>query len=110
MFLVVVVLISVARVGNAIRVMVLAQGVAVNTRCKPQKAFLKERQVSRVKNIETKLEDGGKKLVLIIDLNQEFGPSSSGKSVTVASTEGNVAVPGREEIKMGINIYKPRPK
>lgn len=44
MFLVVVVPISVARVDNAIRVMVLAQGVAVNTRCNPQKAFLKEKK------------------------------------------------------------------
>ena len=50
------------------------------------------------------------KLVIVVDLNQEFGLSSSGKSITVASTEGNVAVPGREEIKIGLNIYKPRPK
>jgi hypothetical protein len=61
-----------------------------------------------LKNIETKLE--GNKLTLVIDLDKEFGLSSSGKSVTVASTEGNVSVPGREAIKMGINIYKPRPR
>jgi hypothetical protein len=61
-----------------------------------------------LKNIETRLE--GDKLILVIELDKEFGLSSSGKSVTVASTEGNVSVPGREEIKMGINVYKPRSK
>jgi hypothetical protein len=61
-----------------------------------------------VKNIETKLE--GNKLTLVIELDKEYGLSGSGKSVTVASTEGNVSVPGREEIKMGINIYKPHPR
>jgi len=61
-----------------------------------------------MQNIETRLE--GNKLTLVIDLSQEFGLSSSGKSITVASTGGNISVPGREEVKMGINIYKPRPK
>jgi hypothetical protein len=61
-----------------------------------------------LKNLETKIEEN--KLIIIVDLSKEFGLSSSGKSVTVASTEGNVSVAGREDIKMGINIYKPRPK
>ncbi|GCE13745.1 hypothetical protein [Tengunoibacter tsumagoiensis] len=61
-----------------------------------------------MKNIELKVD--GNKLVIEVDLDQEFGLSSSGKSITVASTEGNIAVPGREEIKIGLNIYKPRPK
>lgn len=61
-----------------------------------------------MKNIELKVE--GDKLIIEVDLKQEFGPSSSGKSVTVASTEGNIAVPGYEEVKIGLNIYKPRPK
>lgn len=52
----------------------------------------------------------GDKLIIIVDLNQEFGLSSSGKSITVASTEGNVAIPNREEIKIGLNVYKPKPK
>jgi hypothetical protein len=59
-----------------------------------------------MKNVQLQVE--GTKLVIVIDLEQEFGLSSSGKSVTVASTEGNVSVPGREEIKIGINVYKPR--
>jgi hypothetical protein len=61
-----------------------------------------------MKNVQINVE--GKKLTIVVDLDQEFGLSSSGKSVTVASTEGNVAVPGHEEIKIGLNVYKPRPK
>lgn len=61
-----------------------------------------------MKNVQMNVE--GNKLVIVVDLNQEFGLSSSGKSITVASTEGNIAVPGREEVKIGLNIYKPRPK
>ena len=59
-----------------------------------------------MKNVQLNVE--GNKLIIIIDLDQEFGLSSSGKSITVASTEGNVAVPEREEIKLGVNVYKPR--
>ena len=61
-----------------------------------------------MKNVEINVD--GDKLVIMVDLKQEFGPSSSGKSITIASTEGNISVPGREEIKMGLNIYKPRAK
>ncbi len=61
-----------------------------------------------MKNIEMNVE--GDKLIIVVDLKQEFGLSSSGKSITVASTEGNVAIPNHEEIKIGLNVYKPRPK
>lgn len=61
-----------------------------------------------MKNIQMNVE--GNKLVIVVDLDQEFGLSSSGKSVTIASTEGNVSVPDHEEVKIGLNIYKPRPK
>ncbi len=61
-----------------------------------------------MKNVEMKVD--GNKLTIVVDLSQEFGLSSSGKSVTIASTEGNVAVPGFEEVKIGLNVYKPRPK
>jgi hypothetical protein len=52
----------------------------------------------------------GNKLIITVDLNQEFGLSSSGKSITIASTEGNISVPGREDVKVGLNVYKPKPK
>ena len=48
----------------------------------------------------------GNMLVIKVDLSKELGPSSSGKSVLIASTEGNVGVPGWEEIKVGLNVYK----
>ena len=59
-----------------------------------------------MKNVEMNVE--GNKLIITVDLDQEFGPSSSGKSITIASTEGNVAIPEREDIKIGLNVYKPR--
>lgn len=56
-----------------------------------------------MKNIEMSVE--GESLVLKIDLSKSFGPSSSGKTIIVASSEGNVTVPGRSE-KIGINVYR----
>jgi hypothetical protein len=61
---------------------------------------------SRVKNIEAKVQ--GDKLVITVDLSKNFGLSGSGKSVMIASTEGNVAVPGREDVKIGLNVYRPQ--
>lgn len=52
----------------------------------------------------------GTKLTVEIDLSKSFGESSSGKSIVVATTAGNVAVPGHEEVKIGINAYKPKKK
>jgi len=40
------------------------------------------------------------------DLTKEFGPSSSGKTIIIASTEGNISIPGAEEKKIGLNIYR----
>ncbi len=61
-----------------------------------------------LKNIQMSVE--GNKLIITVDLDQEFGLSSSGKSITIASTEGNISVPGREDVKVGLNVYKPKPK
>ncbi|HEX6079417.1 MAG TPA: hypothetical protein VF197_07285 [Methylomirabilota bacterium] len=47
----------------------------------------------------------GNILTITVDLSKEFGPSSSGKTIIVASTEGNVTVPEREE-KIGLNVYR----
>jgi len=56
-----------------------------------------------MKNIE--MQVNGDILTIKVDLSQRFGKSSSGKSTIVASTEGNQSVPGKEEIKIGLNIY-----
>jgi len=56
-----------------------------------------------MKNVELKVE--GTILTISVDLSKEFGPSSSGKTTIIASTEGNVSIPGRDE-KIGLNVYK----
>lgn len=56
-----------------------------------------------MKNMEMKVE--GTTLTIKVDLGKDFGPSSSGKNIIIASTEGNVSVPNRDE-KIGLNIYK----
>jgi hypothetical protein len=40
-------------------------------------------------------------------VSKVFGPSSSGKTIIIASTEGNVSIPEREE-KVGLNVYRKR--
>lgn len=57
-----------------------------------------------MKNVDMKVE--GNMLTIKVDLSQEFGPSSSGKTTIISSTEGNVSIPERDEIKIGLNIYK----
>ena len=56
-------------------------------------------------NVQFEVE--GNNLVIVIDLSQELGESSSGKSVIIASTGGNVSLPGFEDIKIGLNVYRP---
>jgi hypothetical protein len=56
-----------------------------------------------MKNVEMSI--AGNILTITVDLTKEFGPSSSGKTIIIASTEGNVSVPDREE-KVGLNIYR----
>jgi hypothetical protein len=56
-----------------------------------------------MKNVEMSI--AGNILTITVDLAKEFGPSSSGKTIIIASTEGNVSVPDREE-KVGLNVYR----
>jgi len=44
-------------------------------------------------------------LTLEIDLSKEFGPSKSGQTTIIASTEGNQLVYGSEK-KIGLNVYR----
>lgn len=57
-----------------------------------------------MKNCDMKLT--GNILTITVDISKDFGKSSSGKSVIIATTEGNVTVPDTDEIKIGLNIYK----
>ena len=56
-----------------------------------------------MKNVEMAVE--GNILIIRVDLTKDFGPSSSKKSIIIASTEGNVSVPNRQE-KVGLNVYR----
>ncbi len=56
-----------------------------------------------MKNVHMSVE--GNILTITVDLSKDFGPSSSGKTIIIASTEGNVSVPDREE-KVGLNVYR----
>ena len=57
-----------------------------------------------MKNVEMFVE--GSILTIKVDLTKEFGPSSSGKTIIIASSEGNVAIPDHTETKIGLNVYK----
>ncbi len=57
-----------------------------------------------MKNVEMSVE--GNVLTIKVDLTKDFGPSSSGKTVIIATTEGNQSVPGKEVVKVGLNVYK----
>jgi len=54
------------------------------------------------------LEVKGSTLVITCDLNQDHGPSKSGKTTIIATTEGNMAIPGHDGVKLGLNLYKNR--
>jgi hypothetical protein len=56
-----------------------------------------------MKNVQMTVD--GNLLTITVDLSKEFGPSSSGKTIIIASTEGNVTIPEREE-KIGLNVYR----
>ena len=59
-----------------------------------------------MKNVEMTVE--GNILTIKVDLAREFGPSSSGKTIIIASTEGNISIPDRQE-KVGLNVYRKKP-
>jgi hypothetical protein len=56
-----------------------------------------------MKNVEMSVE--GTILTIKVDLSKQFGLSASEKNVIIASTEGNVTVPNRDE-KIGLNVYR----
>lgn len=60
-----------------------------------------------MKNVEMRIEK--KKLIIEVDLTKEFGPSESGKTIIIASTEGSQKI-GHEDAVLGLNIYKKNPK
>ena len=57
-----------------------------------------------MKNVEMTVD--GDILTIKVDLTKEFGTSSSGKTIIIASTEGNVSIPEHEEKKIVLNVYR----
>jgi len=57
-----------------------------------------------MQNVEMKVE--GQKLVLTVDLSKSHGPSSSGKTTIVGSTQGNQLIPGHPGVFVGVNVFK----
>jgi hypothetical protein len=56
-----------------------------------------------MKNLDLAL--WGDILTITVDLSVTVGPSNSGKTVIIATTEGIVPLPGRKE-QIGINVFK----
>ena len=56
-----------------------------------------------MQNVKWEVKDD--KLIIEIDLKMEFGPSKSGKTITIASTRGNQKIEGTEAV-IGLNVYK----
>ena len=56
-----------------------------------------------MENVKTTVKNG--KLVIEVDLSVEGKPSTSGKSLVIASTHGNAPVEGTEFV-LGLNLYK----
>lgn len=44
-------------------------------------------------------------MTLRIDLNIKLGPSASGKSTIIATSEGNKTIEGGEGAVIGLNVY-----
>lgn len=56
-----------------------------------------------MKNVEIQIQ--GNILTIKVDLTKTFGPSKSGKTIIIASTEGNARV---GDVTVGLNVYKTR--
>jgi len=57
-----------------------------------------------MENVEMKVV--GDKLILTVDLTKTLGPSGSGKTTVIGSTKGNVEIPGKPRMFVGLNVYK----
>jgi hypothetical protein len=56
------------------------------------------------RNVTCKVE--GTTLTLTVDLSAKGSMSASGKSEVIATTSGNLDVPGAEGVKVGLNVFR----
>jgi len=61
-----------------------------------------------MRNVSMKVE--GDTLVIRVDIKKRMGPSKSGKTIVIASTEGNQRLPENERVCVGVNVYEELPK
>ena len=54
-----------------------------------------------MKNVEIKMNKNI--MTITVDTSKQFGPSKSGKTLIIASTEGNQTTDG---ITVGLNVYR----
>lgn len=57
-----------------------------------------------MKNINIVIDEKKKIATITVDLTKRFGPSKSGKTVVIASSEGNQKI-GLDDIAIGLNVY-----
>lgn len=55
-------------------------------------------------NVQIEVKDN--RAIITIDLSKDYGASKSGKTIVVATTRGNVPIPGAETFRIGLNCYK----
>jgi len=48
----------------------------------------------------------GNTLTILVDLTKNQGRSASGKSIVIATTNGNVRIDGTEGAVLGFNLYR----
>jgi len=56
-------------------------------------------------NVKCTVDTKTNKLIIEVDLSKNLGPSSSGKTLIIASSRGNSRIDGTE-VYLGLNIYK----
>jgi ABC-type uncharacterized transport system YnjBCD ATPase subunit len=56
-----------------------------------------------MKNVKCSVK--GDTLTITVNLKENHGPSASGKTTIIATTAGNLAVPGAETYTLGLNLY-----
>lgn len=57
--------------------------------------------------IQGQVSPDGKTLLLAIDLTSEGVKSQSGKSMVIATTNGNIGLPGG--LQLGVNVFRKTP-
>jgi hypothetical protein len=75
----------------------------VDEGCQLKKHCINTKRGEEMQNVKWEVKDD--KLIIEIDLTKEFGPSKSGKTITIASTRGNQKIEGTDVV-IGLNVYK----